>query len=89
MSPQIAGTAGLNDTAITTKVKAAFMTDEQLKETKISVETTHGTVELGGTVNSRDQETEAVNVASKVNGVRAVKDKLAVQGMESPSRTSY
>src|ERR1700733_4751708 len=74
----------VDDTAITTKVKAAIIADDRLKATKISVETTQGVVELSGTVDNKNQETEAINVANQVNGVRSVKDMMAVRGTQSP-----
>ena len=66
----------VNDAAITTKVKAALMSDSQLKATKVSVETNQGVVQLTGSVDNKSQESEAVNAANKVDGVKSVKDLL-------------
>ena len=72
----------MDDAAITTKVKAALLTDKQLKTTNISVETNQGTVQLSGIVSTKDAESEAVNAANKISGVKAVKDLLVVKGIQ-------
>ena len=69
----------ISDAAITTKVKAALLSDSQLKATKVSVETTQGVVQLTGSVDSKSQESEAVSAANKVDGVKSVKDLLSVK----------
>lgn len=70
----------MDDAAITAKVKAALLADSQLESLSINVETDQGTVDLKGTVDNRDQEAQAVKVASQVNGVKAVKNHLGVKG---------
>jgi len=70
----------ISDAAITAKVKAALLADSQLKSTQVSVETTQGIVQLSGAVDSKAQESEAVNAANKVDGVKQVKDLLSVKG---------
>jgi hyperosmotically inducible protein len=72
----------VDDATITAKVKAAYVSDSQLKAMQISVETNNGTVQLSGNVDSQDQEAEAVRVAKQVNGVKAVKDLIVVKGMQ-------
>lgn len=72
----------LDDTAITAKVKAAILADSQLKATQVSVETNQGTVQLSGTVDTKNQESEAVKVANKVEGVVSVKDLMTVRGTQ-------
>lgn len=69
----------IDDATITTKVKAALMTDSQLKPTQVKVETNQGTVQLTGTVDTKSQEAEAVKVANQINGVKSVKDLLSVR----------
>jgi hyperosmotically inducible protein len=78
--PALAEGAGqyVDDATITTKVKAAFLADSQLKATQVSVETNHGVVQLSGAVGTKDQEAEAVHTASTVGGVQSVKDLLTV-----------
>jgi hyperosmotically inducible protein len=72
----------IDDATITTKVKAALLTDKQLKPTQVSVETNQGAVKLTGNVTNKDQEAEAVKVANQVNGVKSVNDQLMVQSQE-------
>jgi hyperosmotically inducible periplasmic protein len=75
----------ISDAAITTKVKAALLSDSQLKATKVSVETTQGVVQLSGSVDSKTQENAAVTAANKVDGVKSVKDLLSVDNDGSKS----
>ncbi len=72
----------IDDATITTKVKAALIADKQLKATQVSVETTQGTVQLTGTVDNKNQESEALRVANQVNGVRSVTDLLTVRNTQ-------
>lgn len=72
----------IDDATITTKVKAALIADSQLKTTKVSVETTQGTVQLTGTVDTKNQESEALRIANQVNGVKSVKDLLMVRNTQ-------
>lgn len=74
----------VDDAVLTTKVKAAIMTDQQLKETRVSVLTNQGAVELSGTVGDKNQEFEAVRVANQVDGVKSVKNLLQVRNTQEP-----
>jgi osmotically-inducible protein OsmY len=69
----------VDDTAITTKVKAAILTDSELKVLQINVETFKGVVQLSGFVNSGQSATKAGEVARGVNGVVDVKNDLIVK----------
>ncbi|MHC1697320.1 MAG: BON domain-containing protein [Geobacteraceae bacterium] len=69
----------LDDTAITTKVKAAIFADADLKVMQINVETFKGVVQLSGFVNSAQSVTKAAEVARGVKGVTAVKNNLIVK----------
>ena len=62
----------VDDTVITTKVKAAILGDPALKVTDINVETFKGRVQLSGFVNTQDQLERAIEVTRKVKGVKAV-----------------
>ena len=64
----------IDDTVITTKVKAAIFNEPTLKSAEINVETFKGVVQLSGFVSSRDAQNTAVAVARKVPGVKSVKD---------------
>ena len=74
-------TAGqyVDDTTITTKVKADILDDPALKVMEINVETLQGVVQLSGFVESQESETRAVDIARRVRGVKSVKDTLIVR----------
>ena len=69
----------VDDTVITTKVKAAILNEPTLKSAEINVETFKGVVQLSGFVSSSAAEKTAVSVASKVGGVKSVKDDMRVK----------
>jgi hyperosmotically inducible protein len=71
--------AYVDDTAITTKVKAAIFNEPSLKSMQISVETMKDEVQLSGFVDSQRSRTVAGNLASNVSGVRAVRNDLIVR----------
>lgn len=74
-------TAGqyVDDASISTKVRAAFVADDNLKARQISVETFNRTVQLSGFVDSSAEKTRATDVARKVEGVQSVKNDLVVR----------
>lgn len=72
----------IDDSIITTKVKAAMLNDPELKATEINVETFKGVVQLSGFVNSEEDTKKAVEVAQNIKGVTAVKDDMRVKGQE-------
>jgi osmotically-inducible protein OsmY len=69
----------MDDTAITTKVKAAIFNDAALKSAEINVETFKGVVQLSGFVNSSADIQRAVAVVRGVSGVRSVKNDMRVK----------
>ena len=68
-----------DDTAITTAVKARFIDNKNVDATAISVETLNGTVMLSGFAKSGDEKTVAESLSWKVDGVRSVKNEIAVR----------
>ena len=62
----------IDDTAITTSVKAAIFSDPALKSAEINVETFKGRVQLSGFVSSKASMDQAVALARNVGGVTAV-----------------
>lgn len=69
----------VNDSVITTKVKAIFATDDLVEATDIKVETdSNGMVELSGTANSEAEAEKAVRLTKSVEGVTSVKDSIEV-----------
>lgn len=69
----------VDDSAITTKVKAAILNDPALKVFQINVETFKGTVQLSGFVNTSEAVSRAAVVARGVGGVTSVKNDLIVK----------
>jgi len=69
----------IDDTAITTKVKAAIFAEPGLKSAEINVETFKGIVQLSGFVHSQADINKAVEVARGVNGVKSVKNDMRLK----------
>lgn len=69
----------IDDTAITTSVKAAIFNDPALKSAEINVETFKGVVQLSGFVSSKFEINRAVEVARSVKGVHAVRQSMIVK----------
>jgi len=71
--------AFVDDTAITTAVKARFVDNKSVDAASISVETLNGTVMLSGFAKNSSEKTVAESLAWKVDGVKAVKNELAIR----------
>ncbi|MBX9611824.1 MAG: BON domain-containing protein [Burkholderiales bacterium] len=69
----------VEDTAITTKVKAAIFGEPTLKSAEINVETFKGAVQLSGFVNSESDIQKAVSVTQGVGGVTSVKNNMRLK----------
>ena len=69
----------VDDTWITTKVKAEILKEPTLKILEINVETFKGVVQLSGFVNSQDDINRAVAVARGVKGVKSVKNDMRLK----------
>jgi hyperosmotically inducible protein len=69
----------VDDTVITTKVKAAILGEPTLKSAEINVETFKGVVQLSGFVSSQAAESKAVEVARNVGGVRSVTNSMRLK----------
>ena len=79
-TPQQASTGQIiDDSLITTKVKAAIFEEPNLKSLQIGVETYKGIVQLSGFVNSSAASLKAADVTRKVEGVKGVKNSLVVK----------
>ena len=74
----------LDDSGITTKVKAAIFNDPSLKLLEIQVTTYKGEVQLSGFVGSIAQTNRAVELAKKVSGVTSVKNDMRVKDSMNP-----
>lgn len=71
--------AYVDDATITTRIKARFVENPQVDASSISVETLNGTVMLSGFAKSATERTMAGDIARGVNGVKAVKNEIAVR----------
>jgi hyperosmotically inducible protein len=66
----------MDDALITSKVRTALIADSQVHSTDIKVETFKGTVQLSGFAGSPDEMARAADIASRVGGVKEVKNDL-------------
>ena len=69
----------VDDSVITTKVKAAILNDPALKVAEINVETFKGVVQLSGFVKSQAEINQAVAVARGISGVKSVKNDIRLK----------
>jgi osmotically-inducible protein OsmY len=69
----------IDDSVITTSVKAAILKEPGLNVAEINVETFKGVVQLSGFVSTQSDITNAVAVARKVNGVKAVTNDMRLK----------
>lgn len=69
----------VDDSVITTKVKAAIFKEANLKTMQINVKTYQGVVQLSGFVDSAQSVTKAGEVARQVENVKSVKNDLIVK----------
>ncbi len=70
----------VDDSAITSKVKAKMLEDQHLKGFGISVETFEGEVTLTGGVDTAETKSRASQLARSVDGVKRVNNMLKVTG---------
>jgi hyperosmotically inducible protein len=68
----------IDDAAITAAVKAAILAEPGLKVLKIDVHTRDGTVTLTGATESQERVERATQVASSVEGVKLVDNRIAI-----------
>ncbi len=71
--------AYIEDTAITSAVKGRYVGNKEVDATSIGVETLNGTVMLTGFAKNSTEKSTAETLAWKVNGVKAVKNEIAVR----------
>ena len=78
-SPQRDTGQYLEDSDVTTKVKAAIYTDPQVKDNEINVSTFKGVVQLSGFVRSQADVDRAVALARAVSGVKSVTNDMRLK----------
>lgn len=69
----------VDDSVITTKVKAAVLNEPTLKSAEINVETYKGVVQLSGFVSSEADIAKAASLAKGVKGVTSVKNDMRLK----------
>jgi osmotically-inducible protein OsmY len=69
----------VDDTVITSKVKAAIFNEPTLKSSEINVETFKGAVQLSGFVKYQTDIGKAGEVARSVKGVKSVKNDMRLK----------
>ena len=67
------------EAALTSKIKAKMVLDDNIKARAIDVTTNESTVTLSGTVRSVDEHDRAVRLARETAGVTRVVDRLRVE----------
>ena len=71
--------AYVDDTAITTSVKARYIDNPDVDASAISVETLNGSVMLSGFAKNATERATAESIAMKVKGVKSVKNGIALR----------
>jgi hyperosmotically inducible periplasmic protein len=71
--------AYVDDSAITTAVKAKYTADMTVAATSISVETLNGVVQLSGFAKSNNEKIQAENIARGVKNVKSVRNDIVVR----------
>jgi hyperosmotically inducible periplasmic protein len=69
----------VDDSTITTRVKAAFVHDDTVKAFDVKVETFKGVVQLSGFVDNYEQKAQAGRLAAGTKGVVDVKNNITVK----------
>ncbi len=62
----------VDDTWITTKVKADLLASSNVPGTEIKVETVNGVVTLSGSISSQAEKDKALKIAKAIKGVKSV-----------------
>jgi hyperosmotically inducible periplasmic protein len=79
MRGQETASSYVDDTAITTAVKAKFVEDKSVDAGAIKVETLNGTVALSGFAKSPTEKAKAEYIARNTKGVREVRNSIIVR----------
>lgn len=69
----------VDDTAITSEVKAKLLADSIVPSRTVKVQTSEGAVMLSGTVKTEKQRAQAERVAAEVSGVKSVKNDIEIK----------
>jgi hyperosmotically inducible protein len=83
--PQGRSDQPIDDSVITTKVKARLVKDKQVRARDIEVKTVNGVVELSGTARTKREASKAASLARNVKGVKSVKNDIQVAAAAAPA----
>ncbi len=78
-APAISVGTEIDDSVVTTRVKAALLNHIDIKGSDIAVETRKGEVMLSGFVANQDQVDQALKVTKAIEGVKSVDNKLSLK----------
>ena len=68
----------IDDSVITTKIKAEFAKDKAVSAMNVKVDTDKGVVKLSGNAKSKDEADKAASIAKNTKGVSSVKNDIQV-----------
>ena len=68
----------VDDSVITTKIRAKLVEDKQTRTDNVQIETVNGAVDLTGTAASKAKAARAVALARQVEGVKSVKNHIQI-----------
>jgi hyperosmotically inducible periplasmic protein len=71
--------AYVDDSVLTTRVKAKFAENPTVSAMSIAVETLNGTVQLSGFAKSAEEKTMAESLARNTSGVKSVRNDIVVR----------
>lgn len=71
--------AYIDDATITTQIKSRFVESKAVDAASFHIETLNGTVLLSGFAKSGNERSTAESIARIVNGVKAVRNEIAVR----------
>ena len=77
----------VDDSLITTKVKAKIVGDKQTRADHVDVETVNGVVDLTGTARSKASAARHVTLARQVAGVKSVKNNIKIEAGDTAATT--
>ena len=69
----------IDDSVVTTRVKAALLAEYDAKGFQIKVETRKGEVQLSGFVDNQAQVNRAIDVARGVEGVNSINNEMSIK----------
>ena len=69
----------VDDSVVTSRVKAALVKDEIVSGYAVEVDTYEGVVQLSGFVKSHEERMRAIKLARNVKGVKEVRDAMIVK----------